>query len=326
MREITMAAAIREALREEMRKDNEIYLLGEDIGAYGGAMGVTGDLFKEFPERVLDTPISECGIMGIAIGGAYSGMKMVPEIMYADFLSVCFDYLLNQVSKNRYMTGMQEGGKDACMVLRTPTGTGLRAAAQHSQCMEQFLIPIPGLKIVAPSTPYDAKGLLKAALRGNDPVVFLEHKMLYYTPGPVPEEDYIIPLGQADVKREGTDVTVIASQQMVNRSLAAAETLAKEGIQIEVVDPRCFNPLDMDTILKSVHKTKRVVLVNEASGTGNAVNEIYVRIMDEAFSELKAAPVKVCGPDTPIPFAPQLEDMWTRDENDIIEGIRKALK
>jgi pyruvate dehydrogenase E1 component beta subunit len=325
MREITMMEAIREGLAEEMEKDERVFCLGEDIGLHGGCFGVTGDLFEKFPDRVLDTPIAETGIVGLAVGAAYAGLKPVPELMFSDFMTVVFDYLANQISKNRYMTGMQEGGKDACMVLRAPNGAGTRAAGQHSQCMEAYAMPITGLKIAIPSTPYDAKGMLKYALRGNDPVLFLEHKILYSMKGHVPKEDYVVPLGSADIKREGKDVTVIATQVMVHKALAAAEKLAKEGISVEVIDPRSLKPLDMKTIAASVKKTHRVVLVNEAPETGNVMSEIGQRIMEQCFDYLEAPALRVCGPDTSIPFSPVLEDLWIRNENHIIEGIRKVL-
>jgi pyruvate dehydrogenase E1 component beta subunit len=233
---------------------------------------------------------------------------------------------MNQISKNRYMTGMQQGGTNGCMVMRAPVGAGNRQAGQHSQCVESLLLPLPGIKIAVPSTPYDAKGMLKYSIRGNDPVVFLEHKKLYGVKGPVPEEDYVVPLGSADVKRTGTDLTIVATQSMVNKSLNVAAEMEKEGISIEVVDPRSIKPLDMKTILESVRKTKRVVLVNEAPETGNAMAEIGLRIVENAFADLKAAPVRVCGPDTPVPFSPAIEDLWIRSEKDISEGVRKALK
>jgi len=224
---ITVAEAIREALTEEMERNPEVFVFGEDVGAFGGCFGVTAGLYEKFPDRVIDTMIAETGILGIATGAAYAGMKPVPEIMFSDFFSVCFDYLFNQAPKNRYMTGMQEGGKDAGFVLRCPNGAGVRAAAQHSQCIEQFLMPVVGLKIAIPSTPADTKGMLKYAIRGNDPVVFLEHKMMYGVKGPVPDGDHLVPFASADVKREGTDVTVVATQMMVHKSLAAAETLRR---------------------------------------------------------------------------------------------------
>jgi pyruvate dehydrogenase E1 component beta subunit len=326
MREITVAKAINEALEEEMKRNKEVVILGEDIGAFGGCFGVTVGLHDKFPDRVIDTPISETAIMGLASGAAYMGMKMVPEIMFSDFVGVAMDYLLNQVSKSRYMGGMQTEGNECGLVLRAPNGAGIGAAAQHSQCVEALVMNIPGLKIAIPSTPYDYKGMLKYAIRGKDPVVFFEHKMLYGTKGPVPEEDYVVPLGSADIKREGKDVTVIATQAMVNKSLAAAEKLASEGISVEVVDPRSLKPLDTDTIVASAKKTGRVVLVSEAPGFGNALTEVGLQIAELAIGDLKAAPLRVCGPNRPIPFSPVLEKQWIVSEEDIIEGIKKVLK
>lgn len=326
MREITVAKAINEALEEEMKRNKEVVILGEDIGAFGGCFGVTLGLHDKFPDRVIDTPISETAIMGLASGAAYMGMKMVPEIMFSDFMGVAMDYLLNQVSKSRYMGGMQPEGNECGLVLRAPSGAGIGAAAQHSQCVEALIMNIPGLKIAIPSTPYDYKGMLKYAIRGKDPVVFFEHKMLYGTKGPVPEEDYVVPLGSADIKREGEDVTVIATQVMVNKSLAAAEKLASEGISVEVLDPRSLKPLDTETIVASVKKTGRVVLVSEAPEFGNALTEVGLQIAELALEELKSAPLRVCGPNRPIPFSPVLEKQWIVSEEDIIEGIKKVLK
>jgi len=324
MREIMLNQAIREALDEEMSRNPEIVLFGEDIREWGLG-GVTDGLYKKYPDRVLDTPLSETAIAGAGVGMAYAGMVSVPEIMYSDFLSVVYDYLFNQISKNRFMTGMQEGGKAACMVMRAPSGAGLRCAGHHSQCGEGMFMNVPGLKIAVPSTPYDAKGMMKYALRGNDPVLFLEHRMQYYNKGPVPEEEYLVPLGSADIKREGVDVTVVATQIMVDKSLKAAEQLETEGISVEVVDPRSLRPLDMGTIGESVSKTGRLVLVNESYTTGNALNEIAVRVCEDWFDSLKSPIVRVCGPDMPVPFAPALEDMWIRSADDIAEGIRKIL-
>lgn len=325
MREITVSQAINEALAEEMERNREVFIIGEDVGFYGGCFGVTAGLQKRFPDQVIDSPISETGIMGLAVGAAYMGMKAVPELMFSDFLPVAADYLVNQATKSRYMAGMQKEGEVCGMVLRVPNGAGICAAAQHSQCMEALLMNIPGIKIAIPSTPYDYKGMLKYAIRGSDPVVFFEHKLLYGVKGEVPEEEYVIPFNSADIKREGTDVTVIATQMMLHKSLAAAERLDKEGISVEVVDPRSLKPLDIDTILASVRKTGHVVLVNEAPEFGNSVAEIGLQIAEYGYADLKAAPVRVCGPDTPIPFSPVLEKEWLVDEDDIIAGIRKAV-
>jgi pyruvate dehydrogenase E1 component beta subunit len=325
MRKITVAQAINEALAEEMSLNKEVFVFGEDVAKFGGCFGVTAGLYDKFPDNVFDTPISEAGIMGLASGAAYMGMKMVPELMFSDFVGVAMDYLLNQISKSRYMGGMQPEGNECCVVLRLPSGAGVTAAAQHSQCIEALLMNIPGLKIAIPSTPADYKGMLKYAIRGKDPVAFFEHKLLYGTKGEVPDEDFVIPLGLADVKKEGKDVTVIATQLMVLKSLAAAEKLAKEGISVEVIDPRSLKPLDTKTIIESVKKTGRVVLVSEAPEFGNALTEVGLQISELALGELKAAPVRVCGPNRPIPFSPVLEKQWLVNEEDIIEGIRKVL-
>ncbi len=325
MREITVAQAINEALAEEMERNPEVFVIGEDVGKFGGCFGVTAGLIQRFPKQVIDSPISETAIMGLSTGAAYMGMKAVPELMFSDFTSVAADYIVNQATKSRYMAGMQEEGKVCGMVLRVPNGAGIAAAAQHSQCLEALFMNIPGLKILIPSTPADYKGLLKTAIRGNDPVLFYEHKLLYGVKGLVPDGDYTVPICSADVKREGTDVTVIATQMMLHKSLRAAEKLAKEGISVEVVDPRSLKPLDIGTIAKSVEKTGRVVLVNEAPCFGNSVTEIGLEIAEHAFKFMKAAPVRVCGPDTPIPFSPVLEKEWLVNEADIIAGIRKAL-
>lgn len=326
MKNLTIAEAVREALDEEMMRNDEVFILGEDIGVAGGTLGVTRGLHDKYPGRVLDTPIAETGILGIALGAAYAGMKAVAEIMYADFIGVVYDYVLNQATKNRYMTGMQEGGKDCCMVLRAPCGAGFRKGSQHSQCIEQLLMPIPGITIITPATAADAKGLMKSALRGNDPVVFLEHKVLNFAKSDVPEdEDYLLPIGKAVVKREGTDVTIVANQMMLLKSLKAAEELATLGINAEVVDLMTVKPIDMETIMTSVRKTGYVVLANEASSTGNIMSEIANRIVTEGFDILKAAPVKVCGPDTPTPFTPNLEDVWIRSDKDVVEAVKTLL-
>ena len=322
----TMAQAVREALDEEMARDEKVFLLGEDIAGHGGGLGVTAGLCEKYPDRVLDTPIAECGFVGLALGAAYAGMKPVVELMFADFISVVFDYLMNQATRNRYMTGMQEGGRDCCFVMRAPNGAGVRAGAQHSQTVEQYLLPIPGLTVLAPSFPGDAKGLLKSALRGNDPVVFLENKVLCFMPMDMPEDDdLLVPIGKANVVKEGADVTVVGTQLMLHKALGAAAELEKEGVSAEVIDLRTIKPLDMETILKSVRKTGRLVLTNEGPTTGNVMSEIVCRAAEQAVDSFKAPPVRVCCPDTPIPMAPNLEDAWLVQPGDIAAGIRKAL-
>lgn len=325
MRKITVAQAINEALSEEMALNKEVFVFGEDVAKFGGCFGVTAGLYDKFPNNVMDTPISETAIMGLASGGAYMGMKMVPELMFADFVGVAMDYIFNQISKSRYMAGMQPGGDECCVVLRLPNGAGVTAAAQHSQCAEALVMNIPGIKIAIPSTPADYKGMLKYAIRGKDPVVFFEHKLLYGVKGEVPDGDYVVQLGLADVKREGSDVTVIATQVMVHKALKVAEELAKEGISVEVVDPRSLKPLDTNTIINSVKKTGRVVLVNEAPEFGNALAEVGLQIAELAINDLKSAPVRVCGPNRPIPFTPVLEKKWIVDEEKIKAGIKKVL-
>jgi pyruvate dehydrogenase E1 component beta subunit len=328
MREILASQAIREALQEEMERDPEVFIVGEDIGKQGGCNKVTQGLFDLFPGRVLDTPIAETAIAGLGLGAAYAGMKAVVEIMYADFTTVVYDYLFNQVSKARYMTGWQKGGTNASLVLRAPQGAGFRNSSQHSQSVEGAYMLIPGLKIAVPSTPYDYKGMLKYAIRGNDPVLFLEYKMDYFkNPGPVPDPgvDYVVPFGKAAVRREGTDITVVATQGCMRKSLEAAEIVAKEDISVEVVDPLTLKPLDMQTILKSVEKTGRLIVSNEGYMTGNALNEVICRVSEQAFDYLKAPPLRVCGPDTPIPFSPVLEDAWIVNAQKIADGIRKVM-
>ena len=328
MREILAVQAIQEALMEEMERDPEVIIAGEDIGEYGGAFKATSGLYEKFPDRVFDTPLAETAIAGLGIGAAYAGMKAVVEIMYADFTAVVYDYLFNQISKARYMTGWQDGGTNACFVLRAPCGAGFRSAAQHSQSIEGAYMLIPGLKIAVPSTPYDYKGMLKYAIRSNDPVLFLEYKMDYFkNPGPVPDigVDYVVPFGKAVVRREGTDVTVVATQGNMRKALQAAEIVEKEGISVEVVDPLTLKPLDMETIIASVEKTGRLIVSNEGYTTGNALNEVIVRVTDKCFDSLKTPPMRVCGPDTPIPFCPSLEDSWIVSTERIADGIRKAM-
>ena len=302
MREITYAEAIREALREEMKRDERVYIIGEDVGRFGGCFGVTKGLWEEFGgERVKDTPISETAIIGSSVGAAATGMRPVPEIMFCDFMGVAMDEITNQAAKMRYMFG---GKVKLPMVVRTPVGGGLSAAAQHSQSLEAWFTHLPGLKVVMPSTPYDAKGLLKAAIRDDNPVIFLEHKMLYGVKGEVPEEEYIVPLGVADVKREGKDITIIATSMMVHKSLEAAKELEKEGISVEVIDPRTLYPLDEEKILESVKKTHRAIVVHEAVERSGFGGEIVAIIMEKAFEYLDAPVKRVCAINTPIPFSP----------------------
>jgi len=316
--------AIQEALREEMHRDENVFLMGEDIGLYGGAYGATRGLFEEFgPERVRDTPISEATIAGSGVGAAMAGMRPVIEIMYVDFTPLAMDQLANQGAKNRYMFG---GKTTVPLVVRTEGGAGRSIAAHHSQSLEALWTHFPGIYVVMPSTPYDAKGLLKAAIRDDNPVMFIEHKMIYGLKGPVPEdEDYIIPFGVADVKREGTDVTVITYSRMVHRALEAAEKLAEEGVSVEVIDLRTLKPLDMETIAESVRKTGRVVGVTEAYPTNSFIAEIAARIQEELFDWLDAPVVRVSAYDVPVPMAETLEDADIPNVDRIIKAIRSVL-
>ncbi|MCL4478637.1 MAG: alpha-ketoacid dehydrogenase subunit beta [Deltaproteobacteria bacterium] len=318
---ITGKDAIREALIEEMKRDKNVFLLGEDL--VQSTFGVTEGLLEEFgKERVRNTPISENAIIGASIGAALTGMRPVAEIMFADFLMDAMDPIVNTMAKARFMTG---GQAKVPMVIRTPSGAGLSAAAQHSQSPEAIFMHIPGIRIAVPSTPYDMKGLLKTAIRMDDPVLFFEHKMLYYEGGDVPEGEYTIPFGNADVKRQGRDVTIVAVLVMVKRALMAADTLAAQGIDVEVVDPRTLNPLDMETIINSVKKTKRLITVEEGVKTGGIGAEIAARVAEEALDYLDA-PVKRLGAyDIPIPFSPLLEELMYPTEDSIVEAVKKLL-
>jgi pyruvate/2-oxoglutarate/acetoin dehydrogenase E1 component len=323
MRKLTYAGALNEALRQEMRRDPNIYVAGEDVGKYGGIFGVTASLLDEFgPERVLDTPITESAIIGSAVGAAAAGLRPVVELMFIDFIGVALDQLYNQAAKMKYMFG---GKAKLPLVLRTEGGAGMSAAAQHSQCLEGWFMHIPGLKVVIPSTPYDAKGLLISSIRDDNPVVFIEHKMLYGNEGEVPEEPYEIPLGKADVKREGSDVTVVATLAMVSKALKVAEELAKEGISVEVIDPRCLTPLDDGTIIASVKKTHHLVIVHEEVGNAGSGAEIAARVADKAFDYLDAGIKRVTAPFSPVPFSPVLEAAFIPSEEKIIAAVKEVV-
>jgi len=323
-KEMTFREAVREALREEMRADDRVFLIGEDLGPYGGAFGVTLGLYEEFgPERILDTPISEAVIAGAAAGAAVMGMRPVAEIMFSDFTTIAMDQLVNQAAKMRYMFG---GRVTVPMVLRTPSGSGTGAAAQHSQSPENWFVHVPGLKVVMPSTPYDAKGLLKAAIRDDNPVIFFEQKILYGVKGLVPGEDYVIPLGRAEVKREGGDVTIIATGLMVQRALEAADLLAAQGVAVEVVDPRTLVPLDEETLAASVKKTGRVVIVHEAVARGGFGGELAAVIAGgPAFDYLDAPVKRLAGRNIPIPYNPELEKLAIPRVDDIVAAVREVL-
>jgi len=323
MREITYRQALLEALREEMQRDESVFLLGEDIAEFGGSYKVTAGLLQEFgPERVRNTPISEAAIVGAALGAALVGMRPVAELMYVDFSAIAMDQIVNQVAKVRYMFG---GKAKASLVIRTQGGAGRSSAAQHAQSLEAWFVHIPGIRVVQPSTPYDAKGLLKSAIRDDNPVLFLEHKLLYLVQGAVPEEEYLVPLGKADIKRPGNDVTVFATSRMVQRVLGAAEKLASEGIDVEVIDPRTLNPLDEDTLLASVRKTQRLVIVHEAYERGGIGAEIAALVASKAIDSLDAPIERVAGLNTPMPFSPKLEDYVVPNEARIMAGIKRVL-
>jgi pyruvate/2-oxoglutarate/acetoin dehydrogenase E1 component len=323
MREISYAQALQEAMREEMRRNDKVFLMGEDIGLYGGAYGATRGLFDEFGEdRVIDTPISEATIGGAAVGAAMAGMRPVAEIMYVDFTPLAMDQIANQGAKNRYMFG---GKTSVPMVVRTEGGAGRAIAAHHSQSLESLWTHFPGIYVVMPSTPYDAKGLLKTAIRDDNPVMFIEHKMLYKEKGPVPEEEYIIPFGVADVKREGKDLTIVTYSRMVVRALEAAEILSKEGIDVEVIDLRTLKPLDMDTVSASIKKTGRFVGVTEAYENSSFINEVMARVNEEVFDWLDAPMVRVASANVPVPRAEVLEDQAIPNVQRIIAACRKVM-
>lgn len=324
MRNISYREALREALREEMKRDPSVFLLGEDIGRYwGGAFKVTEGLAEEFgDERVRDTPISESTIVGTAVGAAITGMRPVAEIMFGDLTALAMDQIANQAAKIRYMFG----GQAKCpIVVRTPFGAGVNIASHHSQSLEAWFMHVPGLYVAVPSTPKDAKGLLKSAIRGDNPVFFCEHKLLYQIKGEVPDDESLIPFGTADVKREGSDVTVIATLYMVHKALAAAQTLEQEGISVEVIDPRTLTPLDKTSIIKSVKKTGRVVVVSEDCKTGGVSAEIAAIVAEEAIDYLDSPIKRVTATDTPIPFSPPLEQFVIPNEKSIIKSVKEVV-
>ncbi|MFN8473515.1 MAG: alpha-ketoacid dehydrogenase subunit beta [Anaerolineae bacterium] len=325
MRELTYVEAVREALRQAMAADERVFLIGEDIGVYGGAFGATAGLMQDFgAERVIDTPISEAGITGACIGAALTGMRPVGEIQFMDFITLSMEQLVLQAAKIRFMFG---GKASVPMVLRTPAGSGTGAAAQHSESLESWFVHIPGLKVVMPSSPYDVKGLLLAALQDDNPVIFIEHKLLYKTKGPVPEEMYTIPLGQSNVVRQGKDLTIVATSIMVNRSLEAANKLAEEGLDVEVVDPRTLSPLDDSVIIESVKRTGRAMVVHEAVKTGGFGAEVVARLNEsEAFDYLEAPVRRVAGLDIPIPYNRNLEYHAVPQVETIAAEARKLIR
>ena len=321
---MNFAEAIRDALRIEMERDPDVYIIGEDVGTFGNVFGVTKGLIDEFGDkRVRDTPITESAIVGAAVGSAACGLRPVAEIMYIDFIGVALDQLYNQAAKMRYMFG---GKITIPMVLRSACGAGRGAAAQHSQSLEAWFMHVPGLRVVMPSTPADAKGLLITAIRDDNPVVFLEHKLLYNTKGEVPEGEYTIPFGQADIKREGKDVTVVATARMVHYALDAAEKLAADGIDVEIVDPRSLSPLDEDTILDSVKKTHKLVIVHEEVKFAGSGAEIAAIVAEKAIDYLDGPILRVAAPFSPVPFAPSLENQFIPSEEKIIEGVKTVMQ
>jgi pyruvate dehydrogenase E1 component beta subunit len=321
MKTMSMMEAIREAMNKRMREDKNVILFGEDVGAFGGCFGVSAGMFDEFgEERVLDTPISEGVIIGTAVGAAATGLRPIAELMFIDFATVGADQLVNQAAKMRYMFG---GKINLPMVVRLPLGAGISAAAQHSQSLEAWLAHIPGLKVVYPSTPSDAYGLLLQSIDDDNPVIFLEHKVLYGAKGEVDENMAPIKFGIGDVKREGSDVTIVATGKMVHEALAAAEKLSAEGIEAEVFDPRTLFPLDKKGILKSLEKTNKIVIVTEENKRGSFAGEISAIIAEEGFDYLDAPVLRVCAMDTPVPFSPVLEKYYVPDADDIVKAVKK---
>jgi len=322
MREISYLEAVREAMTQEMRRDERVFFMGEDIGVYGGAFGVSSGMLEEFgKERVIDTPISELGIAGALVGAAITGMRPIGEIMFMDFMTLAMDQLVNQAAKIHYMFN---GQVSVPLVMRSPIGSGAGAAEQHSQSLENWYAHVPGLKVVMPTTPYDVKGLLISSIRDNNPVIFFEPKLLYKKAiGPVPEESYTIPLGVADVKREGFDLTVVATGMMVPRTLEAAKVLAEEGVDIEVIDPRTLHPLDTETIIQSVIKTGKLLIVHEAAKFSGYGGEVAAMVAEsEAFAYLDAPIRRLAGRDIPIPYNRNLEYNAVPQVETIVEEAR----
>lgn len=323
LRELTYADALREALREEMLRDPNVILLGEEIGVFNGVYKVTRGLLDEFgPDRVRDTPISEAAIAGAAVGLALVGMRPVAEIMYMDFLPICMDELATQAAKMRFMSG---GQLKVPMVLRTQYSLGRQHGAQHSQFTPAWFFQVPGLKVVVPATPYDAKGLLKSAIREPNPVLFLEGGLLYRTKGPVPEEEYTIPLGKADTKRKGDDVTIVGVSRLVGEALTAAKKLEEKGVSAEVIDVRTLQPLDLGTIVESVKRTSRLIIASDDIKTGGVGSEISAAVIENAFDYLDAPIMRVACPDTPIPFSPPLEQQYMPNADKIVQAADQII-
>lgn len=321
MRSLTMAEALREALFEEMGRDPSVFVIGEDLRA-AAPFGITKGLAERFGEdRVLDTPISEAALIGASLGAAITGLRPVADMHFADFVTCAMDEVVNQMAKVRYMFG---GQVDVPLVLRMPTGSVRGAAAHHSQSLEAWFAHTPGLRVVFPSTPADAKGLLKTCIRGLDPVMFFEHKRLYKVPGDVPDDETLIPLGRADVKRAGTDATIVATGWMVHQALEAADRVLQDGISAEVLDPRCLVPFDKNALFESVAKTHRVVIVEEASKTGGFGAQIAAWLAEELFDELDAPIQRVASKDVPIPFSPPMEEFVIPGVGDVVAAVRRV--
>ena len=324
MKQMTYVEALREALKEEMERDENVFILGEEVALHGGCFGITSGLLSQFGEnRVIDSPLSESVIAGACVGASFMGMRPVGEIMFADDLTISMDQLINSAAKARYL---YNGTNGAPMVMRAANGaTGTGAGPHHSQSLEALFVHIPGFIVVMPSTPADAKGLLKSSIRCDDPVIFLEPKLCYFTKGPVPEGDHLVPLGKADVKREGKDLTVVATGAMVPKALAAAETLQKDGVSVEIVDPRTLKPLDKTTIFNSVKKTGKLVIVEEACKTASFGGHIAAIVAEEAFHHLKAPIGRVAAPDTPIPASKHLESFFIPNESKIVDAVQNII-
>ena len=324
LREITYAEALYEAMREEMLGNEAVFVMGEDVALYGGAYKATKGLYEEFGEkRVKDTPISESTIVGTALGAAIAGLRPVAEIMFGDFLALAMDQIINQVAKAKYMSG---GKVKVPLVIRSNIGARGSTAAQHSQSPHGWFLNVPGLKIVIPAIPYDAKGMLKTAIRDDNPVLFFEHKLLYPMKGPVPKEEYTVPLGKAEIRKEGKDITILAVSLMVHKVMKVTEELQREGISAEVIDLRSLVPLDMDTIVNSVKKTGKLLIVDEGCKTGGIGAEIAAQVMCEAFEYLDEPIERIGALDFPIPFSPPLEKHIIPDENRIIRAVYKMIK
>jgi pyruvate/2-oxoglutarate/acetoin dehydrogenase E1 component len=331
-RKISMRQAINEALDQEMARDPTVFIMGEDIAggqggegeldAWGGALGVTKGLYHKHPGRVLDTPLSESAYVGAAVGAAACGMRPVAELMFLDFMGVCFDQIFNQAAKFKYMFG---GKAETPVVIRAMVGAGFRAAAQHSQMLTPLFTHIPGLKVVCPSNAYDAKGLLIQSIRDNDPVIFCEHKNLYGVEMDVPEESYTIPFAEANVVRDGDDATIVAYGLMVHRAMDAADALAKKGVECEVIDLRTLSPIDWDTVLDSVERTGRLVCVDEAHPRCSIASDVSAKVVQEAFKSLKAGIEMVTAPHTPVPFSPALEDIYIPSAAQISAAVQRTM-